>query len=75
MDMKPTGKAAKINVAAGVEPKAGHQAPAKASSPGHARSADMVGAMEGKPTDRNPLHGAIKYLGASATPKQTKGLP
>lgn len=44
------------------------QGPAGPTGPGPAKSADMSGALMGKPTDSNPLRGAIKHLGASKAP-------
>jgi hypothetical protein len=61
--MKPTGdKAGMINKAAASNPKSGHTAPAKGGV-GNETKADMKGALEGSPTDMNPLRGAIQELG------------
>lgn len=60
----PVAKEAKMNKAEKREPMAGHAAPAKASGPGPETKPDMAGAMNGNPTDKNPLHGAVKELGA-----------
>ena len=63
--MKPTGeKAGMINSAAASNPKSGHAKPAGPGGVGNERKADMKGAMNGKPTDMNPLKGAIRELGA-----------
>lgn len=70
--MKPNGGAqAEINKAA-MRVKAGTEPPKSrpggdkgtGSDVGNERKADMAGAMYGQPTDKNPLHGAIRELGA-----------
>jgi hypothetical protein len=55
-------KEAKMNKATGEEPKSGHERPAHAAGVGNETKADMKGAQEGQPTDKNPLHGAVKEL-------------
>lgn len=63
--VRPVPKEAKINRAEAAEPRAGHRAPAgkaHGSEVGNETHADMRGAMDGQPTDRNPLHGATKEL-------------
>lgn len=70
--MKPNGKgqseinAAASRVRAGTEPPKSRPGGDKGtgSDVGNERKADMSGALYGKPTDKNPLHGAIKELGA-----------
>ena len=65
MAMKISGAAAKMNKAAGEEPKSGHRPPAASkggSEVGNETKADMKGAQMGQPTDGNPLRGATKEL-------------
>lgn len=46
------------------KPPAGPKGDSPKSTVGPETKADMAGAMHGQPTDKNPLHGAIKELGA-----------
>lgn len=50
-----------INRAAEQEPRSGHRPPAKGGV-GNETKADMKGALEGSPTDHNPLRGAVQHL-------------
>lgn len=58
----PVGKEAKMNRAEEREPHSGHEAPARAAGVGDEKKADMRGAIDGSPTDKNPLRGAMREL-------------
>ena len=63
--MRPVPKEAKMNRAEAREPKSGHDKPggkSKGDPVGNEKRADMRGALEGEPTDHNPLRGAVKEL-------------
>lgn len=64
--MKMTGGEAKINKAQESEPHSGHRPPAGAkgmgSDVGGESKADMKGALDGNPTDGNPLRHAMSHL-------------
>ena len=65
-DMKPTGGQASINKAAESESgNRGGKAPSSRMnkpSVGNETKADMAEAMNGQPTDKNPLRGAMQEL-------------
>jgi hypothetical protein len=69
MTVRPVPKEAKMNKAAGLQEKSGHEKPAHAASVGQERKADLKGAQLGEPTDKMPigpghthLSGATKEL-------------
>jgi hypothetical protein len=62
--IRPVPKEAKMNKAAGLQEKTGHEPAAKAAKPGNETKADMKGAILGNPTDKSPLHGAVRELHA-----------
>lgn len=62
--VRPVPKEAKMNKAAGLQEKTGHNKPAggKMNAAGPERKVDIKGAQLGQPTDKNPLSGAMKEL-------------
>lgn len=64
MSMRPNGKQEEINRAAKTS-KAGAEPPKSrpnVGNVGNEKKADMAGALYGKPTDKNPLRGAVQEL-------------
>jgi len=66
MTVKPVHGEARMNRAEEAEPHAGHARPAATSGRHHDAGgevkADIRGAQMGNPTDKSPLHGAVKEL-------------
>jgi hypothetical protein len=62
--VRPVPKEAKMNKAAELQEKTGHEKSSggKAHEAGPEKKADTKGALHGEPTDKNPLHGAMKEL-------------
>jgi hypothetical protein len=60
--VRPVAKEAKMNKGAQLQEKSGHKPPAKYQGVGGETKADMKGAQEGSPTDKNPLAGAVREL-------------
>lgn len=62
--VRPVPKEAKMNKAAELQEKTGHNKPAggKAHAAGPEVKADVKGAQLGEPTDKSPLSGAVREL-------------
>ena len=63
--VRPVAKDSKMNKADAAEPKSGHERPAGGQKlpVGNESRPDMEGALNGEPTDKSPLHGAVRELG------------